>query len=419
MNMMHDSIYIVGGGPSLKGFDFSQLLGLNTIAVNMSALDVPKPTYCITADSGIFAKVQRGLFKGVETTWVLVTNPNHCTLKFQDGKFVNTKTGMVMNPFCMNMVIRNAGTDGIGFTWDDFKTGYNSGFCAFQFAVLMGYQKIYLLGIDLNDEDPESHYHKYYSGRSISKQDLSCFASNFKMALEIVQRNTSIQVASCSARSVLNSVIPYKPFDCLDRRPPIPVPPKEIDVSKIKVQISRVRKDRLRLSILICSLSNRKAKLNTLLDSLFKQQTPEVEIIVAVDSGEAPTGTKRNILLTRALGQYVAFVDDDDQVSPLYVSQVLKALKTNPDCADLWGEIMRRGFRRTFTHSIQHDGWFEKGGTYYRCPNHLNAVKRELAMKVRFPDVSRGEDRDYSLRLRPLLNTEGKTETVIYYYLAD
>ena len=117
---MSRDVFIIGGGSSLKGFDFSRLKNKETIAVNMSALDVPNPTYCITADSNIFRKVQEGYFNGVETTWVLVTNPNHCTMKWQDGKFVH-KNGFVYNLFCMNMIIRNAGVEGIGFSFADFK----------------------------------------------------------------------------------------------------------------------------------------------------------------------------------------------------------------------------------------------------------------------------------------------------------
>ena len=63
---MRDEVFIVGGGSSLSGFDFQKLKNRDTIAINMSALDVPNPTYCITADSGIFRKIQTGYFKDIE-----------------------------------------------------------------------------------------------------------------------------------------------------------------------------------------------------------------------------------------------------------------------------------------------------------------------------------------------------------------
>jgi len=203
---MEREVYIVGGGQSLKGYNFNHLKDKDTIAVNVSALDVPNPTYCITADSSIFRKVQEGYFKDVNTTWVLVTNPEHCSMKFRDGKFVH-KNGFVYNLFCMNIVIRNAGIEGIGFTFSDFRTGYNSGFCALQLAVLLGYDKIHLLGFDLIG----MHYHKHYSSKQrIAVKTFEKFYQNFVLALGILKTKTNIKVISHSAVSRLNAIIPYK-----------------------------------------------------------------------------------------------------------------------------------------------------------------------------------------------------------------
>ena len=210
--MQNREVFIIGGGSSLQGFNFSRLKNKDTIAVNMSALDVPNPTYCITADSTIFRKVQEGYFKDVKTTWVLVTNPDHCTMKWQDGKFKNIKNGFVYNLFCMNMVICNAGVEGIGFSFADFKTGYNSGFCGLQLAVLLGYKKIYLLGFDLVSTS-KCHYHNRYKGRKIDKKNLDKYYNNFVLALKEIKRKTDIQVLSCSSISLLNKIISYVPFE--------------------------------------------------------------------------------------------------------------------------------------------------------------------------------------------------------------
>ena len=54
---------------------------------------------------------------------------------------------------------------------------------------------------------------------------------------------------------------------------------------------------------------------------------------------------------------------------------------------------------------------------YFRNPNHLNPVKRELALNTKFPKLDRFEDKDYSARLLKLLNTEEYIEEPIYHYL--
>ena len=202
------SVYIVGGGGSLLGFDFAKLKDKETIAVNVAALDVPNPTYCITADSSIFKKVQEGYFKNVKTTWVLVTNPDHCAMKFKDGLFKGVHTGFVYNLFCMDMIIRNAGVEGIGFSFNDFKTGYNSGFCGFQLAVLLGYTEIHLLGFDMTI-GKKCHYHDKYRNRKISGNSFNNYLTNFIKALKIIKDETDIKVISHSAISKLNESITY------------------------------------------------------------------------------------------------------------------------------------------------------------------------------------------------------------------
>ena len=204
-------VFIIGGGPSLKGFNFENLRDEDTIAVNESAFDVPNPTYCITADSKTFKKLQEGYFKGVDTSWVVVSNAEHCTMKFRDGQFKNIKTGYVYNPFTPNILIRNAGVEGIGFSFKDFKTGYNSGFCGFQLAVLLGYDEIYLLGFDLNPN--EGYYHDKYGGNVTNKNTADKFFNNFVLAFKIMKETRSnIKVFSCSSTSRLNKHIPHIPI---------------------------------------------------------------------------------------------------------------------------------------------------------------------------------------------------------------
>ena len=186
----------------------------------------------------------------------------------------------------------------------------------------------------------------------------------------------------------------------------------------------------MKLSILICHLHSRSTSIEKLLSVLKPQLVDEVEILIESDRGQLSIGAKRNKLLKRSIGDYIAFVDDDDLVSEDYVSKILKAVESNPDCCSLQGEISmtQRIGRRTnnriritkpFIHSIQYDRWFEKDKIYYRCPNHLNTIKRELALQVKFPDKDRGEDRDFSTMIFPLLKTEEHIDGTIYFYNAS
>jgi glycosyltransferase involved in cell wall biosynthesis len=174
------------------------------------------------------------------------------------------------------------------------------------------------------------------------------------------------------------------------------------------------------LSILICSIEERADQLGRLKRSLEKQGAPsaEVQVLTEVDNRVLSVGDKRNRLLDRSRGAYVAFIDDDDQVSSNYVRLVVEGCRTGCDCCSLLGVHYIDGrFDANFEHSIKHNSWERlPGGLYIRPPNHLNAVRRDYALRVRFPGINVGEDHDYCLRLREYLKTEHPILEPIYKY---
>ena len=175
----------------------------------------------------------------------------------------------------------------------------------------------------------------------------------------------------------------------------------------------------VKLSILIPSLDSRKDMLEQLQSVINAQKTDAVEVVVVSDSGQMSIGQKRNMLLSQSRGQYVAFVDDDDMIPPDYVSRILKALESNPDCTSLTGRIVfSDGYSRPFIHSLKYDKWVDdhEGKVYYRPPNHLNAIRRDLAVKAGFPPWNSGEDRYFSHHIRPMLRREEWIEGVLYEY---
>jgi glycosyltransferase involved in cell wall biosynthesis len=174
------------------------------------------------------------------------------------------------------------------------------------------------------------------------------------------------------------------------------------------------------LSILTCSLERRYRIFKELEQHLIKQigTNSNVELLANIDNGQKTIGLKRNELLRAASGTYVAFIDDDDWVSNDYVSKILKAIDyKNPDCCGIEGVVLLdKTNRQIFIHSIKYDDWFSENHTHYRCPNHLNPIKRDLALAVGFKDLSYGEDFDFSKRIKPLLKTEVFIPKPIYTY---
>jgi len=184
-------------------------------------------------------------------------------------------------------------------------------------------------------------------------------------------------------------------------------------------------------SVLICHLYNRQKYLRRLLSCLYRQKEAldnpgELEILVSADCGEGPsgvtTGAKRNALLARCHGDFAAFIDDDDMVVETYVQDVLTAIKKDPsvDAIGMKGIMWGDGSGKrmvVFVHSIACNAYDFDGTKYRRTPNHLSPVATRVSKKVLYNDITKDEDRQWCLAVKPYLKRETMIQHPIYHYL--
>lgn len=170
------------------------------------------------------------------------------------------------------------------------------------------------------------------------------------------------------------------------------------------------------LSILIATMPKRQERLNKLLRNLNQQLNQYVEVIID-DSMDYNIGVKRQSLLEKSKGDYIVYIDDDDQISKDYVEKILEASKSKSDCMAITGVITTNGlYPKKWYISKKYGKWFERNNIYYRTPNHISPVKRTIALQAGFPYISQGEDAEYSNRILPLLKTEVRIEGNLYFY---
>ena len=177
----------------------------------------------------------------------------------------------------------------------------------------------------------------------------------------------------------------------------------------------------MKLSVLICTIVERKTVFNILIAELNKLRdgNSEIEILSECDNKEMSIGAKRNLLLSKAKGDYVCSIDDDDWIDSEYFIKILQALERDPDCVQMIGMMNTDGFnQKRFEHSISHFQYFENHDVYYRYPNHLNPIKRGIAIQFKFPEQNFGEDTNWATQIRDsgLLQTEASIDKVIYHY---
>ena len=180
----------------------------------------------------------------------------------------------------------------------------------------------------------------------------------------------------------------------------------------------------INLSILICTLPERKESYKFINDKLMRQCcdlgvfSGQVEICT-INNTVMTTGAKRNALLEMSRGKFIVFVDDDDDVSDDYVEKIFFTILKHPyiDCIGIEGIITTDGMQqKDWIISVDCKDWYEENDVYFRTPNHISPVRRELALQAGFPDVTYAEDREYSKRLLPLCKNEAKIKGSIYHY---
>ena len=203
----NDICFVVGGGPSLTGFDFTQLNGFDTIAINKAVEYIPNPTYFITTDYSYFIKaslpIERVVQKAQHTYFV--ANMSHNYMAYKDNNIVDTRRNFVYSDLHhYTGIIESHNTEDFGLTLSEFSNGSNSGHCGIQLALLLGYKKIYLLGFDLNAEG-QTHFHQSY--RDIDQKSFKNRVKNYGITLNNALANYkgSQEIINLSNSSILTT----------------------------------------------------------------------------------------------------------------------------------------------------------------------------------------------------------------------
>lgn len=183
------------------------------------------------------------------------------------------------------------------------------------------------------------------------------------------------------------------------------------------------------LSVLICTIDERYKEFLGLWNNLLLQTAElgsfldeRVEILSLSDDRINSIGAKRNYLLEQSQGKYVCFIDDDDFIADLYLIKLLDVIYF--DMPDVVGfKILCENYPTVGQSKIAEVGlpketWRETREKIYRPPYHKTPIKRELALQAKFPEISFGEDAEYSRRLKGLVKTSGFTDDILYYYQA-
>lgn len=175
----------------------------------------------------------------------------------------------------------------------------------------------------------------------------------------------------------------------------------------------------MKLSLLIPTLAGREEYLDRLLSILRPQLTNEVEVVVEKDCGDLSIGEKRNNLIAKAVGDYVAFIDDDDRVAADYISQLMVGINKTVDVVSIQGELTTNGTQVHKFIDKPYRKWVRiPDGTYIRGVQHLDAIKRSIASQFKFPHKNFAEDQEWGQQIEAsrLVTSYHSVDKPIYFY---
>ncbi len=134
-------------------------------------------------------------------------------MQVSEGQIIDTRYDLKYDLKDFNHIIICKSAKSIGFDFRHFNSGYNSGFSSLQYAIIKGFNSIYLLGIDMYSTN-ETHYHMGYGkNRNQFNQNLKNYCSHFIDILQKLKKERpDIKIISCSPNSKLNKVIDYQPI---------------------------------------------------------------------------------------------------------------------------------------------------------------------------------------------------------------
>jgi hypothetical protein len=139
-----ETVFIVGGGPSLAGFDWTMLEGKNVIALNRAIEVVPSAAVLFFTDSQFYSwyREEVDAFHGLKITCKPIRE------KVEDIIFVKStsKRGIDLRP-------------------EFICHGNNSGYGAINVAFHLGARRIVLLGFDMTSKNGQTHWHDGYPRR--------------------------------------------------------------------------------------------------------------------------------------------------------------------------------------------------------------------------------------------------------------
>lgn len=160
-----ETAFVIGGGPSLRGFDFDRLRDRNVVAVNAAFIDAPRASVMLSSAHAFYEMHRDAIaaFGGIALT---MSKAAHIA---SQGRLHLIEAIPTLK-------------EGFAVPAGAVRRGLTTGHTAAALAVAMGASRVVLLGIDGRaGDDGASHFHGHYTHRGPTTADqLAAYVAAWK-----------------------------------------------------------------------------------------------------------------------------------------------------------------------------------------------------------------------------------------------
>lgn len=174
-----NTIVIIASGNSLTRADVARVedAGIEIMGIN-NAYQICDPAYLYACDTDWWK-------------WHYKQVPDHI-IKYSLEETKHTDV----------MQMENDGIEGLSKEWPKLRTGQNGGYQAINLAYLLGYNRIILLGYDMQLTNGKSHWHKDHPGNNPKERQFKDWIENYN-GLSLLLKKEDVEVINCTRSTAL------------------------------------------------------------------------------------------------------------------------------------------------------------------------------------------------------------------------
>ncbi len=410
--------FIIGNGPSLNKTDLKKLrneftFGLNRIYLNYDRMGY-QPTFFCCVNSNVIEQFSEEIDR--LNSIKFIADFNEKSIKNRWNTFL---MGKCQGGFGFNENLET-------MCWFE---GWTVTFCAMQIAFYLGFDKVYLVGVDhyfkkagdanklvTEDDDDVNHFHPSYFGKGINWQypDLEKSEKSYRIAKEVFEScGRNIYDATIGGNlKIFNKVVYDRLFEC--KYEGQHENDSEVKKPKVSIVMPCYQAERTILESVQSILAQDYRDWELLIveekDSDFEYETVSSVIncddrrIRILPKKRGGVSSARNIGILESKGEYLAFLDADDIYYPSSLGLRIRAIE-------------EKGYDAVFCEckmlgeNLEDLNWKVSSGNRYvtfmdmaNCPFHIASVivKKEIVIKnqIFFDEgLCNGEDWDFFQRL--------------------